>query len=171
MIKYKNVDVIIRALHEKYKNEATLHIVGEGAEEENLKQLSRQLNIEKNVVFHGQLPRNKVYEMMKKSYCFIMVSDNETFGMVYIEAMLAGCVTIASKAGGVDGVIVDGKNGFLSKQGDVAALVKTLNRIEEKSKQEITDIRKNAVLTAYGYRDSEIAKKYLDDVLELENLK
>ena len=53
----------------------------------------------------------------------------------------------------------------MSKQGDVAALVKTLNRIEEKSKQEITDIRKNAVLTAYGYRDSEIAKKYLDDVL------
>lgn len=164
LVKYKNVDVVIRALHEKYKNAATLHIVGEGAEEENLKQLSRQLNIEKNVVFHGQLSRNKVYEMMKKSYCFIMVSDNETFGMVYIEAMLAGCVTIASEAGGVDGVIVDGKNGFLSKQGDVAALVKTLNRIEEKSKQEITDIRKNAVLTAYGYRDFEIAKKYLDDV-------
>lgn len=44
------------------------------------------------------------------------------------------------------------------------ALVKTLNRIEEKSKQEITNIRKNAVLTAYGYRDSEIAKKYLYDV-------
>lgn len=164
LVKYKNVDVVIRALHEKYKNAATLHIVGEGAEEENLKQLSRQLNFEKNVVFHGQLPRNKVYEMMKKSYCFIMVSDNETFGMVYIEAMLAGCVTIASEAGGVDGVIVDGKNGFLSKQGDVAALVKTLNRIEENSKQEITRIRKNAVLTAYGYRDSEIAKKYLDDV-------
>lgn len=164
LVKYKNVDVVIRALHEKYKNAATLHIVGEGAEEENLKQLSRQLNIEKNVVFHGQLSRNKVYEMMKKSYCFIMVSDNETFGMVYIEAMLAGCVTIASEAGGVDGVIVDGKNGFLSKQGDVAALVKTLNRIEEKSKQEITHIRKNAVLTAYGYRDFEIAKKYLDDV-------
>ena len=49
-------------------------------------------------------------------------------------------------------------------QSKVAALVKTLNRIEEKSKQEITNIRKNAVLTAYGYRDSEIAKKYLDDV-------
>ena len=164
LVKYKNVDVVIRALHEKYKNAATLHIVGEGAEEENLKQLSRQLNFEKNVVFHGQLSRNKVYEMMKKSYCFIMVSDNETFGMVYIEAMLAGCVTIASKAGGVDGVIVDGENGFLSKQGDVEELVKTLNRIERKSRQEITKIRKNAVLTAYGYRDSEIAKKYLDDV-------
>ena len=51
LIKYKNVDVFIRAIHEKYKNEATLHIVGEGAEEENLKQLSRQLNIEKMLFF------------------------------------------------------------------------------------------------------------------------
>lgn len=164
LIKYKNVDVIIRALQKKYQDKAILHIIGEGAEEDNLRQLSKQLGIEKNVIFHGQLPRNEVYSMMKKSYCFIMVSDNEIFGMVYIEAMLAGCVTIASEAGGVDGVIVDGKNGFLSKQGDVDALVKTLNRIEEKSKQEITNIRKNAVLTAYGYRDSEIAKKYLYDV-------
>lgn len=169
LVKYKNVDVLIRALHEKYQDKVRLHIVGVGAEEDNLKQLSRQLGIEKNVIFHGQLPRNKVYEMMKKSYCFIMVSDNETFGMVYIEAMLAGCITIASKAGGVDGVIVDGKNGFLSKQGDVNELVKTLNRIESLPTREISEIRKQAVLTAYEYRDSEIARKYLNDVLNWRN--
>lgn len=169
LIKYKNVDVIIRAIYEKYGDKATLHIIGEGAEEDNLRQLSRQLGLNNKVIFHGQLSRNKVYELMKKSYCFIMVSDNETFGMVYIEAMLAGCVTIASEAGGVDGVIIDGKNGFLSKQGNVAALVKTLNRIDENSKQEITRIRKNAVLTAYGYRDSEISKKYLYDVCNWKN--
>lgn len=164
LIKYKNVDVIIRALQKKYQDKAILHIIGEGAEEDNLRQLSKQLGIEKNVIFHGQLPRNEVYSMMKKSYCFIMVSDNETFGMVYIEAMLAGCITVASKAGGVDGVIIDGENGFLSKQGDTDELVETLNRIEKKTKQKVEEIRKQAILTAYGYRDSEIAKKYLNDV-------
>lgn len=164
LIKYKNVDVIIHALHKKYQDKAILHIVGEGAEKDNLRQLAKQLKIEKNIVFYGQLPREEVYKMMKKSYCFIMVSNNETFGMVYIEAMLAGCVTIASKAGGVDGVIIDEENGFLSKQGDVDELVQTLNRIEKKSDHEIKKIRKHAILTAYGYRDSEIAKKYLDDV-------
>ena len=165
LVKYKNVDVIIRALHKKYQDKAILHIVGEGAEEAKLKQLSKDLKIEKNIIFHGQLPRDEVYKMMKKSYCFIMVSDNETFGMVYIEAMLAGCVTIASKAGGVDGVIIDGENGFLSKQGDESELVKTLDEIEKKSKEEIAKIRKKAILTAYTYRDSEIARKYLNDVL------
>lgn len=166
LIKYKNVDVIMRALHKKYQDRAFLHIVGEGAEEDSLKQLSRELGFEKNIIFHGQLSRNEAYEMLRKSYCFIMVSDNETFGMVYIEAMLAGCITIASKDGGVDGVIIDGKNGFLSKQGDVVELVNVLERIEKITKQEILNIRKHAILTAYDYRDSEIAKKYLNDVLE-----
>lgn len=83
--------------------------------------------------------------------------------------MLVGFITIASKEGGVDGVIVDGKNGFLSKQGDVNELVKTLNRIESLPTREISEIRKQAVLTAYGYRDSEIVRKYLNDVLNWQN--
>ena len=63
----------------------------------------------------------------------------------------------------------DGKNGFLSKQGDTDELVETLNRIEKEPKQKVEEIRKQAVLTAYGYRDSEIAKKYLNDVLVWKN--
>lgn len=169
LVKYKNVDIIIHALQKKYQNKAILHIIGEGAEKDNLRELSKQLGIEKNVIFHGQLPRYEVYNMMKKSYCFIMVSDNETFGMVYLEAMLAGCITIASKAGGVDGVIIDGENGFLSKQGDLTELIKILNIIEKKSKLDIIKIRKQAILTAYGYRDSEVAKKYLNNVCNWDN--
>mgnify|MGYP000231865615 CR=1 FL=1 len=65
LVKYKNVDVIIRALHKKYQDKAILHIVGEGAEEAKLKQLSKDLKIEKNIIFHGQLPRDEVYKMMK----------------------------------------------------------------------------------------------------------
>ena len=48
-------------------------------------------------------------------------------------------------------------------------MVETLNRIEKESKQKVEEIRKQAVLTAYGYRDSEIAKKYLNDVLVWKN--
>lgn len=167
LVKYKNVDVIIKALYEKYGNlKYKLHIIGTGAEREELERLSRELGCEDKVIFHGQLPRSDVFDMMKKCYCFIMVSNNETFGMVYIEAMLAGCVTIASKNGGGDGVIVDGENGFLSNQGDVEDLVKTLNRIEQM--KELSKLREQAIRTAYGYRDSRIAQKYLDNVFTWE---
>lgn len=164
LVKYKNVDVIIKALQKKYRNRKyKLHIVGTGDEKEALKRLSKELECENKVFFHGQLPRAKVFELMKKCYCFIMVSNNETFGMVYIEAMLAGCVTIASKNGGVDGVIIDGKNGFLSEQGDVDDLIRTLDRIENDC--EINNLRVQAIKAAYEYRDSKLAQQYLKDIM------
>lgn len=164
LVKYKNVDTVIRALNIKYRRRNyRLHIIGEGAEKESLQDLTKELSCEANVIFYGQLSREKVFEMMKKSYSFIMVSNNETFGMVYIEAMMAGCITIASKNGGVDGVIIDGENGYLSKQGDVDDLVNTLGRIE--NEKNLSELRKEAIKTAYGYRDSKIAENYLKEVL------
>ena len=168
LVKYKNVDTIIKALNKKYSNKRyRLHIIGAGSERDGLERLSKKLGCEDRIVFHGQLTRDEAFNIMKKCFCFIMVSDNETFGMVYIEAMLAGCVTIASKNCGVDGVIVDGENGFLSKQGDVEDLIRTLDRIENDSN--INNLRVQAIKTAYEYRDSKIAQQYLDDILNWKN--
>lgn len=166
LIKYKNVDTIIKALSKVYplKN-FRLNIVGDGAEKNNLEILSKDLGISDNIVFWGQIDREEVFNLMRNSFCFTMVSDYETFGMVYIEALLAGCVTVASKYGGVDGVIVDGKNGFLSNQGDVDGLVKIYKRIENMDENDIQKIRENGIKTAYGFRDSIISQKYLDDIL------
>ena len=47
-----------------------------------------------------------------------MISSNEVFKLVYLEAMAQGCIVIASKGGGFDGINVDGQNGFLCEPGD-----------------------------------------------------
>lgn len=165
LVKYKNVDTIIKALNKTFpaKN-FVFHIVGEGAEKENLENLSREMGLAKNIVFHGQLPRGAVFELMKKCLCFCMVSDNETFGMVYIEAMLAGCVTIASKDGGVDGVIVDGQNGFLAKQGNVDDLSLKIKEAFALSTMDKENLRRRAVETAVKLSDSNVAYRYLNYV-------
>lgn len=166
LVKYKNVDTILKALSQAYpKKDFLLNIVGTGAEKENLMKLSEELGIENNVIFHGQLNREDVFNMMRDTYCFTMVSDNETFGMVYIEAMLAGCITIASKLGGVDGVISTGINGFLSKQADVDELTNIYKNLEQMKEDEIEKIRNNAMKTAFGFSDSMVSKKYLEDIL------
>ncbi len=166
LVSYKKVDVIIKALAKAYADKKfVLHIIGSGAEKEKLQSLADELDLNSNVVFHGQIPRDKVFELMKKCFCFTMVSEKETFGMVYIEAMLAGCVTIASKGGGVDGVIVSEKNGYLSTEGDVDSLVEIYKKIELMSDEDLDRLRKSAVNTALGFRDSAVAQKYLDDVL------
>lgn len=165
LVKYKNIDVIIKALNQKYASQNyKLHIVGSGAEKDTLIQLTKELHCEENVVFHGQMPRKDVFDLMKKCFCFIMVSSHETFGMVYLEAMLAGCVTIASKNGGIDGVIVDSENGFLSEEGNLNDLVNTLHKLDEFL--DLSNLRRNAIKTAYKYSDSQVAEKYLNDVFE-----
>ena len=166
LVQYKNVDVIVKALSRTFPNGGfKLHVIGEGAEREILERMTKKFGITDQVIFYGSMSRDKVFETMKKCNCFIMVSDNETFGMVYIEAMLAGCITVASKKGGVDGVIIDGVNGFLSEQGSVDDLVLTLARIDSLSREETVELKKKAIRTAYEYRDSKVSEDYLSDVL------
>ena len=166
LVKYKNVDVIIRALSSAFnKTGFILHIVGAGSELDNLKRLSKELGVEEMVIFHGKKSRYEVFELMKNCICFTMVSDNETFGMVYVEAMLAGCITIASQNGGVDGLIVDGKNGFLIQQGNVTQLENLYKRINSMSQSLIVDIQKNAIKTALGFKESSVASNYLANVI------
>lgn len=166
LVAYKKVDVIIRALAKAYDDKKfVLHIVGSGAEKENLQSIADELDVKQNVVFHGQIPRDEVFELMKKCFCFTMVSEKETFGMVYIEAMLAGCVTIASKDGGVDGIIINKENGYLSQEGDVDALAKVYKDLELLTDEDLDRLRKNAIKTALCLKDSAVAQRYLDDVL------
>ncbi len=44
-----------------------------------------------------------------------MISKNETCGLVYIEAMAVGCIMIASKNEGFDGIINDVETLFVFK--------------------------------------------------------
>lgn len=166
LVKYKNVDTILEALHHIYQDRPfKFHIVGSGAEQENLEQMVEKYQMKDRVIFHGQVSREEAFALMQTSTYFVMVSDHETFGMVYIEAMLAGCITIAAQGGGVDGVIVDGENGFLSQQGNINELVKTIEIIEQLSDYDLSNLRRKATLTALEYSDNKVSQKYIDDVL------
>jgi glycosyltransferase involved in cell wall biosynthesis len=50
----------------------------------------------------------------------------EPFGRTIIEAMIAGCPVIATRAGGPAEIIVDGHSGLLTTPGDVPALAREL---------------------------------------------
>ena len=89
----------------------SLTIVGDGSDKKLLMELAKNKKLEK-VIFKGKLPHSSVIDEMRKADCFIMISENEVFGLVYLEAMSQGCITIASKGEGIDGIIQDKKNGF-----------------------------------------------------------
>ena len=90
--------------------------------------------------------------------------------MVYIEAMLQGCLTIASKGEGFDGIIQNGINGFICEPGNQSDLECIYRRIGELSIDERNRIGQNAMDTAIHYSEREVAVRYLNDILDNQRL-
>jgi len=156
LIPLKNTDSLINAFR-TMESKACLKIIGDGPERKNLEKLVKNCNLSEKVFFLGELTRERVIEEMRKAVIFAMVSAPETFGLVYPEAMANGCLTIGSKGEGIDGIIVDGKNGYLCEpknEKDLARLLDSLLALKEEKKVEI---RKNALDTVMNLTNLRLA--------------
>lgn len=149
--------------NKKYK----MVYVGEGKESEKINTFCKQNNAETNVLLTGRIPRDEIMEYLKKSEVFIMISEAEVFGLVYLEAMAFGCITIASKGEGFDGIIEDGVNGFLCEAGNSEELAFIITKIKSLPKEEICHISNRAKQTAQKFSDSLVAENYLNNIINL----
>ncbi len=149
------------------KKEFHISYIGKGNELSKMKSLSSSLDLNDNISFLGHIPRNEILNILDESECMIMISANETFGLVYLEAMGRGCITIGSKNQGIDGVIIDGFNGFLCLEGNQDDLKMILKRINSLSSIERRQISQNAIDTVKELTDFKAAKKYIAEVDKL----
>lgn len=69
-------------------------------------------HLQGKVTFAGKIPREDIIKYYDRSDCFILISKWEVFGLVYLEAMSRGCITIAGRYEGMEGIIEHGVNGF-----------------------------------------------------------
>ncbi len=150
LIEQKNADVVIKAFADikKIYDDSRLVIIGKGPKENELRSLCERLSVNHEVEFTGQIPNELVLKRMSISEYFIMPSINEGFGIVYIEAMACGCITIGTKKEGISDFIEHNINGFLVEANERAI-------VEEFRKCENNDalkkrIRKNAIIDARG---------------------
>jgi len=76
------------------------------------------------VVWHGWLAPDsaELHGLFDRASIFCMPSAAESFGMVFAEAMCAGCAVVAASGTAVDEIIQPDRNGLLVAHGDVAAL-------------------------------------------------
>ena len=149
LIKRKNVDKLIEACSNI--EELDLTVIGDGQEK------SKLMKMTSDVVFLGRLSQDRVFERMRASDIFVLPSVKETFGLVYLEAMACGCVTVGIKGEGIDGIIEDGVNGFLCELDELE------NKLREIIKRDdLKDIATRAVETAKKYTNESCAKSYLD---------
>lgn len=141
-----------------------INYIGKGAEEYSIQKNAIKYGVSGKVRLMGRMERDEVVENLQRSDVFVMNSRAEAFGLVYLEAMAQGCITIASRYEGFDGIIQDGINGFLCNAGDVEDLAKTITRIKSLSNEQLQEISSNAISTARKLTDKKAAAMYLKEL-------
>lgn len=168
LYKLKRVEDTITALNQYFGGkDYSFEIVGSGSEYSNLQKQIEVLGVGNKVKLLGQMPRDQVQNIVAQSDCFIMVSSREAFGLVYLEAMAKGCITIATRGQGIDGVIVDGVNGFLCEAENPYSIIEVLRRIDSMTQDDLKTISMRAQETAVKMTNENVADNYLKAIINL----
>ncbi len=99
-----------------------LAIAGSGPLESELKRQAATLGIQERMIFLGQVA--DVRKLFGAFDLFVLSSDHEPFGMVLLEAMVAGVPVMATNCGGAPEIVADEKSLF--PLGDDRALAEKL---------------------------------------------
>lgn len=86
-------------------------------------------DIAQRIVFHGEVEGKHLRGFYKSCDVFVAPSRYESFGIVFVEAMMFAKPVIGCRAGGMLEIIVDGETGLLAEPGDAASLRDTLTRL------------------------------------------
>lgn len=165
LILLKGHDVTIKAVKKLVEQGYTnirLCIAGRGELEEELKQLTRDLQVDDYVEFLGYLPYGDIVKLLQRSDIFVLPSWYEALGCVYLEAMACGVPAIGCWGNGIDEVITDGVDGFLVEGKNEGALFEKLKLlIEDNHYMEIGKNARNTVQHQYKWKDSASALNQL----------
>lgn len=111
-------------------------LLGYPSDENRIRKLLLQPAIRQRVKHLGRLPGDSVSEVLAAAHAFAMPNirvkgDMEGFGLVLLEASMAGVPVFASGLEGILDVVQDGRNGFLLPSEDEQAWTTTFNKLIE----------------------------------------
>src|SRR5699024_1769965 len=96
---------------------AKLLLVGDGPESSTAFELVKKLGIEDNVLFLGK--QKRVSDLLAISDLKLLMSEQESFGLVLLEAMSCEVPCIGTNVGGIPEVISHGETGYIVELGDI----------------------------------------------------
>ena len=147
------------AVHIKHP-QTRLLLVGDGPEKENLQALSREENIEKAVIWAGDVSDVKNY--LLASDVFVLVSLEESLPLSLLEACSCGLPSIVSKVGDMPRVVQHGETGFVCNGRDpiiISALMAQFLAVPQIQKQMGLAAREH-IKTQYGAKEEIYLKIY-----------
>ena len=108
---------------------AALESFYEGSYLTRLREQAAARGLDGHISFTGFVPHARLPEHYHAADLLVNPSFSESFGMSLIEAMAGELPVVATRVGGMTGIVEQGKTGFLVEPGDAAALADAILRI------------------------------------------
>lgn len=156
LVSKKGVIDLIKAAKYVIQKVPDIHFVitGKGPLEKTLRNLSKQLKIEKNVFFKGFVSRNELLKYYQNALMYIFPSYYEGLPTVILEAMACGVPVVATNIKSNSEVITNGKTGLLVEKKNPKVLAESiLSLIENQELREyLGNNGRHLIMKKYAWR-------------------
>lgn len=128
----KNVGLLLEAyarIPDALRAATHLVLAGSGGPRSEFWSRARTLGLQDSVTFIGRPSRDDLIRLYQHAAVFALPSDEEGLGVVVLEAMACGVPVVATRCGGPEGIITDGKDGFLVPRDNADALAGRLQTL------------------------------------------
>lgn len=157
--KYKGYDLVMRSLPELKKTFPDIRYIIAGkydaVEKQRIDSLIAELNLGENVILTGYVPDDQLVSYYQAADVFIMPSQKEGFGIVFLEAMLCGLPVIAGNLDGSVDPLRDGELGLLVDPTKVESIqegiTSMLQSLSFKSPEDAIEIQQK-VIAYFGFK-------------------
>lgn len=161
LVSDKGADLLLRALKSLQREnlQPNLTIVGSGPEENNLRKLTSELSLDRQVTFAGQQSGAELARILNQHRILVVPSRwAEPFGIVALEGIACGCVVVGSKNGGLTEAI--GSCGLTFENGEISALAAQLKGLLSEPEL-IANLRQSAAEHLARFQPDQVAAAYL----------
>lgn len=126
--KVKRVRDVVKVFAEIVKGvPAKLLLIGDGPEMGIVSRMVNEQRLNEYVLFLGK--QDNLEELYSISDLLLLLSEQESFGLVALEAMACGVPCIGTRVGGIPEVILDRETGYICELGDIADIARKAVRL------------------------------------------
>ncbi|GEM_PF-438123 len=106
-----------------------LHVAGHDKKLKAFRRMAQELGLENRVHFYGRVSPQEVRAMMAGSDIFVLPSQTEALGLVYLEAFAAGIPVISGTEGGCKEIVIHEKSGIQVPNGHPGRLALAIEKM------------------------------------------
>ena len=140
--------------------DATLNIIGDGPERDNIENKIKENMLSDNIKLHGFRDKEYINSILSKSSVYVMPSYTESFGIVLLEAFSFGIPCVSFENSGANEIISNNWDGYLIEDRDKEKMAKKICELLSNQNRRII-MGANGVKKAQEYSVENTRDKWL----------